>query len=639
MRQVSFMVDSVPFPLLSLVIPAHAGSIAANQRNSASATVGPGTTAGKKSHAKAPMQHAEARSADHRRLLVPSGPGISGGLPANPSTEMAGPVVPPRTGGHRGVGPRGCRPRGAVCRPALRGCNSRPQRGRAPIAARSSLLASLATAACLAVVLTAVIAPSPETASADEAADGDNAFLNNVLSTSADTPGYLAPIPLDEAVEVAGTVYHEDGSPAAGAEVWAAAVYVHPPQREVTRADNRGRFRLHLTPLGGSAARWSVKAFLDDQGGDGGNGYLGRIELLRGVAPSPVVVRLQKRGFVSGHVLAEESGRPLADARLYLGDGRIIVTDASGAYRFGGLPQGNHRMTVVCAGRERRRLTFDNTGRPDTRLDITLPRGAKLRGRVLDEQDRPIAGAAVAFISSGNPLALDGRYVVSDAAGNFVYDGVPEGVPFDGLLWSLPAEFPEATEKTAGPIIFRRHRMEVAAPPDAKTSDKELRGIVRSPAGEPVAGATVKYGATTYEPVQRATTTNDKGELTLQQVPDSDGHVTVIAAGFAPSFTAFKRDKFFAEVRLEPGRSVGGVVRTAKGRPLAGIHVHPYIFLPNPGEAPARSTSVRQRPIERGGLESITCRRRTWFSDFLAPASTRMATASCGTARSTTKSC
>ncbi len=471
---------------------------------------------------------------------------------------------------------------------------------RTPIAARGSLLASLATAACLAVVLTAVIAPSLHTAAADEADVADKLFLNNVLSTSADVPAYFAPIPLDETVEVTGVVYHEDGSPAAGAEVWAAAVFVYQPRREVTHTDKDGRFRLHLTPLSGESETWSVKAYLGAKGGEA-SGYRdwlapleGWIGPLRGKAPNPVVVRLHKRGVVSGLVLAQESGRPLADARLYLGDGRIIVTDAMGAYRFGGLPPGNHRMTVVCAGRVRRRLLFDNTRRPDAELDITLPRGGKLRRRVLDEQGRPLADAAVGIPGSGNALAMCGRYVATDTAGNFVYDGVP----FDKLICSIEAsaagyadsemrEFYVSPDKPPEPIVFRLRRSNLAnsprkqwKPPTAGAPRRDLRGIVRSPEGKPVAGATVKW-APYYESLPLETKTNGNGEFKLKQVPQHDGYVTVAADGFAPCFAPFKRDKFFVDVRLEPGRSVGGVVRGTTGRRLPGVRVYPVIPSPD----------------------------------------------------------
>ena len=72
--------------------------------------------------------------------------------------------------------------------------------------------------------------------------------INNVMSTSMDTPAAALQIPIDKTVAVRGSVFNVDGSPAANAEVWAAAVFSDPPMRERVMTNSAGEFALQLTP-------------------------------------------------------------------------------------------------------------------------------------------------------------------------------------------------------------------------------------------------------------------------------------------------------------------------------------------------------------------------------------------------------
>lgn len=71
----------------------------------------------------------------------------------------------------------------------------------------------------------------------------------------------LSFVSLARAGELAGVVFREDGEPAAGATVNAAAVFHSPPARFSTQTDDRGMFRFDLPPLHNSeryylAVRW-----------------------------------------------------------------------------------------------------------------------------------------------------------------------------------------------------------------------------------------------------------------------------------------------------------------------------------------------------------------------------------------------
>src|SRR5437763_1641840 len=88
------------------------------------------------------------------------------------------------------------------------------------------------------------------------------AWLTILLLTAG--PAAAAPAP-DLALR--GTVTAADGSPAAGAVVWAARPTHGPLQRGETRADDQGRFALNPGP-----GEWYVWARLGTQGSGGGRG-------------------------------------------------------------------------------------------------------------------------------------------------------------------------------------------------------------------------------------------------------------------------------------------------------------------------------------------------------------------------------
>lgn len=396
--------------------------------------------------------------------------------------------------------------------------------------------------------------------------DAKIARLNNVLSTSPDVPAFAAQIPLDQTVELFGTVVSANGKPAAGADVWAAAVYTDVPHRERTRTDKQGRFRLHLEPLRGSAY-WSVSAFLNDEGGEA-NDINGTVEVRRSKPVKPIDIRLQNRGRVSGRVWSEEpglpsqkNGMPLADARMYLDDGRIIVSDAEGRYEIRGLKQENHRATFVCAGRERKRICFDTTGQAHALLDIRLARGGTVRGRVLDNADKPVPRAAVSIPGSGHPLALDGRTTITADDGTFIYDGVAYDSTVFGMLVEAPGygsdscdSFLVSVGEDQKDFLFRLEKVAAVPEPDPPITllwndETEKRGGIRGrvvdPGGRPVRdfrillspyragdgprGPDEKWGGYSVEfSVLGNYFTNEKGEFTLTNI--DLGHMNRVIA-------------------------------------------------------------------------------------------------------------
>src|SRR5205809_492 len=78
-----------------------------------------------------------------------------------------------------------------------------------------------------------------------------------------------------------------------------------------------------------------------------------------------------------------------------LPDRREATADAAGRFEIGGLARGFHMAVAGGPGRERQRVLFDTTARADAELDIPVPVGGTVAGRVTDAAGQPLRGAFV----------------------------------------------------------------------------------------------------------------------------------------------------------------------------------------------------------------------------------------------------
>jgi hypothetical protein len=115
---------------------------------------------------------------------------------------------------------------------------------------------------------------------------------------------------------------------------------------------------------------------------------------------------------LSGRVLALDSGRPIRRAvvRVFgpeLRDGRTVSTDAEGRWELRDIPAGRFSVNVTKGGfvslayGQQRPFEAGKTvnvadGQSVEKLDVALPRGSAITGRVLDEFGEPVTNARVA---------------------------------------------------------------------------------------------------------------------------------------------------------------------------------------------------------------------------------------------------
>lgn len=117
----------------------------------------------------------------------------------------------------------------------------------------------------------------------------------------------------------------------------------------------------------------------------------------------PSAPALQRR-IISGRVLADDTGDPVPNARVTLmrpGPGATVLADRDGRFTLTVLAGA---VTVAAAkpGFARSEVTATPAGQP---IDMRLPRGAAISGRIVDTRGDPLVAASIAVEDAAKPLA------------------------------------------------------------------------------------------------------------------------------------------------------------------------------------------------------------------------------------------
>jgi len=268
----------------------------------------------------------------------------------------------------------------------------------------------------------------------------------------------------DPSGSISGVVYDSDGKTAmANADVW--AWQEGEPRSLLAGSWSHHRSWLGIPPLlAGSHSPPSTKAGPDGSfvlpDLDGGtyrvyahaagriaSGAAAETVVGRSQNVADVTVVLQPGGFISGAIY-DRDGRPLTYvnllARLSTSRGGLsarrdttIVTDDQGRYSIGPFVAGSYKVEIrparkMLAAQEGEVPTEGRITGVDFRLPITFEEGPILKGRVVDQEGKPIPGAevdayamrreerprpSVGFVTAANDLTTDaeGRFVVGRA--------------------------------------------------------------------------------------------------------------------------------------------------------------------------------------------------------------------------------
>jgi len=198
--------------------------------------------------------------------------------------------------------------------------------------------------------------------------------------------------------------------------------------------------------------------------------------------------RDRAQGGVSGRVVDQETGRPVGDVLVRVGD-RAVVTDARGRWAVAGLPPGGYTVEIdpVSAGVGRvvvrpDALAVQVAGGETRAVEVGVSRGARLRGRLVvsDPEDAEDGiGGVVVELRSGTEV----RRRMTDAHGAFLLGDLQPGE------WtvSVPGEDLPAHH------ALERETMTVTLAPGGE-AEVTLRAVPRQRALRIVAGGDLVLG-------------------------------------------------------------------------------------------------------------------------------------------------
>lgn len=395
---------------------------------------------------------------------------------------------------------------------------------------------------------------------------------------------------------VQGVVYDEDGQPAVGAEVFAAAIFRSPPLRVRTLSDADGHFELDVPKLSGNGF-YSLAVRHNDQGIDlwKVDDFNGKNVFMKGQPLPLVMIHLRRAGVLDGRLLQKEDGQPIAHAEIYLDTGDVLKTNERGEFHVGGLATSDHSLIPVAPGRARKYVLFDTTLQPRAALDVYLSRAATVRGKIVDEQCLPVANACLSRSASGTALTLNGWDQPGNPDGTFEYSGLTSPERNYQLNISAPgyqtaelnvqfSSLDEIVEKTV--VLQPKPRQaldlinEVLKLPIPQESVQQLPrraidGMVKNQDGEPIVDAEVRWAAFLWDPSVKSVRTDAAGRFGLQNVPLKKGALLILAKGHAPKFTPLRDSSEEISVILSKGIIYRGRVLNSRNEPVAGVQVVP----------------------------------------------------------------
>jgi RNA polymerase sigma factor (sigma-70 family) len=402
-------------------------------------------------------------------------------------------------------------------------------------------------------------------------------------------------VELDPAGPMGGRVVDASEQPIEGAEVsvYFAATRVR-KARETVALDGHETFRT------GADGRWQARLMPETLTDD--DLLMVRIkhpdfisDVWQPTHPRPSVVSLRdgsavftmKKGVPVEGTVADATGRPIAGAkarlswdRKYFGESYETETDDAGRFRFAHARPGKQAVCVEAGGFAPELVEIDaRPGLPP--LAVTLGAGRTIRGQIVGETGRPIAGASIRSDSWRGYATLRWN-ATSDADGRFTWEHAPEDAI--GLAASRYWNYPEVKQvvepgKDEATIAIKSPTMLTGTVVDAETNRPIER--FRVVPGVPMEG---RGGAS--EPSllwlfkQARTIQADHYSIDFQSYDpfpstpsrvriDAEGYASVVSPTYGPDDGL---QRFDASLTRDAGLS--GIVRGPDGQPAKDVALY-----------------------------------------------------------------
>lgn len=353
---------------------------------------------------------------------------------------------------------------------------------------------------------------------------------------------------------LAGIVLRPDGSPAGDALV---AITVDERTREtrlpdgsvngrrpplVMRADSMGRFATASVPPG----RHTVLARIPGCAA-------ARIEVEVTDMPGELVILCLPRGAIVRGTPRDELGRPLTTEGAHVVSARpkhivigldpvshlflrtLVEADGVPSFELHGVQPGTMWLSAAHPGKHEVRHEVELTDGQELTWDPVLGGGPRITGRVVDGDDRPLAGwevmATALSLSAGQGLNLK----LTDAEGRFTFEGVADcehrlialGPSVSGAAAAMPWAVETKVRPGGGEVVLRA---------DAVLADAcSITGEVLGPDGKAMANARVvlmpRAGVTSHQPTERPDARTGRFEIGPLPAGEYRIHVEVEGKG------------------------------------------------------------------------------------------------------------
>ncbi|HEV7425723.1 MAG TPA: carboxypeptidase-like regulatory domain-containing protein [Thermoanaerobaculia bacterium] len=290
-------------------------------------------------------------------------------------------------------------------------------------------------------------------------------------------------------------------------------------------------------------------------------------------ARSATIVVTVDRGIeISGRVIRPD-GTPVADAIVDTPTGimpRTAGTAADGTFTIAGIAAGTAVLTAHSADGNLSSPPV-TVPAPSKNVTITIPRGARIEGRILDRAtQQPVTDFAVTLPPRGQrPFDFASREKQThDDDGHYAIDNVPPGVVdlmvhATGYVGGSRGDITAEDGKTVTGIDIQLDR-------GATISGRVTAGAA------PVAGVQVRQAAQRMPQVSAAVTTDADGLYKLDGIAEGDRLIEFQKSGFvtAQKSVEVKGGKDVRlDVVLDPGHELRGRVVDRSGRGVAGAYV------------------------------------------------------------------
>jgi len=297
----------------------------------------------------------------------------------------------------------------------------------------------------------------------------------------------------------------------------------------------------------------------------------------------PVVITVEARDLVTDMPI------PAVQLLLSVPSTRLshpkATTDASGSARFSLADGTDIKWMKAFATRDgfvplgiMWSYNYPSSVAPPDHVHFRMEKATTISGRVLDQDQNPLAGATV-FVSASKRyprseqwVAVGYETVATDASGRWSFSGVPEQPDAIELAAHHPlclSEHASFQEKKFTPLAALRDGSAVLK----LERGTRIEGTVVGPDHQPVPNAEILYGeGRRFGNAIPAMKADAHGRFTLGIKPGTVTSLTACCAGFGPAGQAIRVAAAPQQITLtlSTAHKIGGRVVDRAGRPIAG---------------------------------------------------------------------